>query len=70
MGSLDMSQNQNGISSRFFKPKFKPKLFLLNWHPDPEVPDAPAQVADGGDVRRREGGGQAPQGGSVNVAST
>ena len=31
------------------------------------MPDAPAQVADGGDVRRREGGGQAPQGGSVNV---
>ena len=31
MGSLVMSQNQNGLSSSFFKPKLETKLFLLNW---------------------------------------
>ena len=33
MASLDMSQNNNGISSRFFKPKLKPKCVLLNCLP-------------------------------------
>ena len=40
--SQEMSQNQNGISSRFFKPKLKPKFVLLNWVP-------------GGRWRRRRG---------------
>ena len=29
-----MSQNHNGISSLFFKPKVKPKFFLLKCIPD------------------------------------
>ena len=28
-----MSQNQNGISIRFFKPKLKPEFYLLNCLP-------------------------------------
>ena len=35
MGSLDMSQNQNRISGRFFKPELKPNIFLLNRAPEP-----------------------------------
>ena len=43
MNSLDMSQNQNGISIRFFKPKLKPNCFLLNCLPvrDTGAPDSP-----------------------------
>ena len=37
MGSLDMSQNQNGISSRFFKLFFKPKFLLHDRAPDLKV---------------------------------
>ena len=34
MGSLDMSRNQKTCLSPFFKPKLKPKMFLLNHLPD------------------------------------
>ena len=54
-----MSQNQNGISSRFFKPKLKPKLVLLNCHPGQHrlqvvVRHAHADLGDVPAVRRLE----------------
>ena len=50
MSILHMKQNQNGISSRFFKPKLKANFFLLNCHPG--VP----QRERGRPQRRDEGG--------------
>ena len=31
--SLDLSQNQNGVSSHFLEPRLQLKKFLLNWFP-------------------------------------
>ena len=47
MGGLDMSQNQNGISNRFFKPKLKPTFFLLNCHSESFKPERFLDPKDG-----------------------